>query len=175
MAARSAGPVLKDRLFSFSNFERQTTGSAGSSTATCAPTAAGFTTLNGLTFASTTNYSVYKQFVLPAPTQAPAGKASTVCTDSLAVPGGATILVANAAGVKTPIAVGALSVPSTNSFNYYFSTNSLDYTISQHDSLRARYVYNRRDGNDQTASFPAFFIATPARYQLLAFNEVSHL
>ena len=95
----------------------------------------GITTLNGMAFASATNYSVYKKYVLPAPTQAPAGKAVPSCTDSKASPGGATILVANAAGVKTPVAVGALSVPSPNSFNYYFSTNSLDYTISQHDTF----------------------------------------
>lgn len=103
------GPILKDKLFLFSNFERQTTGSAGSSSAFCAPTAAGFATLDGLTFASTTNYGVYKTYVPAAPNQAPAG-GGTSCNDSKAVPGGATVLVANAAGVSTPIPVGAVSL-----------------------------------------------------------------
>lgn len=168
---QAGGPILKDRLFLFGNFERQTTGSAGSSTAFCSPTAAGFTTLSGMTFASTANYGVYKQFVPAAPTQQAAG-ISGVCTDSKAVPGGATILVANAAGVNTPVAVGGNSISLTNSFNSYLSTNSLDYTISQHDNLRVRYLYNRRDGNDTAASFPAFYIATPGRYHLISANEV---
>jgi hypothetical protein len=158
------GPILKDKLFLFSNFERQTTGSAGSSTAFCAPTAAGFTALSGLAFASTTNLSVYKQYVPPAPNQAPAG-GGTSCS-------GSTISVANAAGVSTPIPVGPVSLTLTNSFNYYFSTSSLDYTISQHDSFRAAYLYDREDGNDTAASFPAFFTTTPARYHLLALNEI---
>lgn len=169
--AQIGAPILKDRLFFFSNFERQTTGSAGSSTAFCAPTAAGFTTLSSLTFASTTNYGVYKQFVPAAPNQAPVG-GGTSCNDSKASPGGATIQVANAVGALTPVAVGPVSLSLTNSYNYYFSTNSLDYTISQHDNLRVRYLYNREDGNDTAASFPAFFTSTPARYHLLALNEV---
>jgi hypothetical protein len=165
------GPVLRDKLFLFSNFERQTTGSAGSSTAFCSPTAAGFATLSSLTFASTTNYGVYKQFVPAAATQQAAGVVGA-CTDSKASPLGATILVANAAGVSTPVAVGVSSLALTNSFNSYLSTSSLDYTISQHDTLRVRYLYNRRDGNDTAASFPAFFIATPGRYHLISANEV---
>jgi len=168
---QAGGPILKDRLFLFGNFERQTTGSAGSSTAFCSPTAAGFTQLSGMTFASTTNYNVYKQFVPPAPTQQASG-VSGVCTDSKASAAGATILVANAAGVNTPVAVGGNTINLTNSFNSYLSTNSLDYTISQHDNLRVRYLYNRRDGNDTAASFPAFFIATPGRYHLISATEV---
>ena len=165
------GPILKDKLFLFSNFERQTTGSAGSSTAFCAPTAAGFATLNGLTFASTTNYSVYKAYVPAAPSQAPAG-GGTSCNDSKAVPGGATGLVANAAGVSTPVPVGAVSLALSNSFNSYLSTNALDYTISQRDNLRVRYVYNRADTTDTAASFPAFFAPSPARFHLISANEV---
>jgi hypothetical protein len=168
---QAGGPILRDRLFLFGNFERQSTGSAGSSTAFCSPTAAGFATLSSMTFASPTNFGVYKQFVTAAATQQAAG-VSGVCTDSKASGSGATILVANAAGVNTPVAVGGSSISLTNSFNSYLSTNSLDYTISQHDSLRVRYLYNRRDGNDTAASFPAFFIATPARYHLIAANEV---
>jgi hypothetical protein len=165
------GPVLRDKLFLFSNFERQTTGSAGSSTAFCSPTAAGFATLSGMTFASTANYGVYKQFVPAAATQQAAG-ISGVCTDSKASGSGATIQVANAAGVNTPVAVGVSSISLTNSFNSYLSTSSMDYTISPHDSVRVRYLYNRRDGNDTAASFPAFFIATPGRYHLISANEV---
>lgn len=168
---QAGGAILKDRLFLFANFERQTTGSAGSSTAFCSPTAAGFTQLSAMSFASTTNYSVYKQFVPPAPAQQAAGIAG-VCTDSKASGAGATILVANSAGVNTPVAVGGNTISLTNSFNSYLSTNSLDYTISQHDNFRVRYLYNRRDGNDTAASFPAFFIATPGRYHLISATEV---
>ncbi len=124
-----------------------------------------------MAFTSATNYNIYKTYVPAAPNQAPVG-GGTSCKDSKASAAGATILVANAAGVSNPVAVGPVSLTLQNSFNYYFSTSSLDYTISQHDSFRARYLYDREDGNDTAASFPAFFIATPARYHLIALNEV---
>ena len=164
------GPILRERLFLFSNFERQSTGSAGSSTAFCSPTAAGFATLSSMTFASTTNFGVYKQFVTAAANQA--GWRRYLLHRQQGVgwrrdDSGGQRRRCQYSSRRRPV-----SLSLTNSFNSYLSTNSLDYTISQHDSLRVRYLYNRRDGNDTAASFPAFFIATPARYHLIAANEV---
>ena len=56
------GPIVKDRLFVFSNFERQTTGQVGVSSAFCSPTAAGIAQLNAATFASAVNEKVYASF-----------------------------------------------------------------------------------------------------------------
>ncbi len=55
------------------------------------------------------------------------------------------------------VAVGDFSVSPPLFANAYFSTSSLDYTISSKDSLHIRYVYNRADGQDTASSSPLFF------------------
>jgi hypothetical protein len=159
------GPVLKDKLFLFSNFERQTTGQAGSSSTFCSPTAAGFTALKGAGVASANNLSVYSQYSPAAATQALATN-DPACN-------GQYISVPNSTGtINTPVAVGDVSLTLSAFTNYYFSTSSLDYTISPKDSLRVRYVYNREDGPDTAATFPVFFTTAPTRLHLISAHEV---
>ncbi len=62
----------------------------------------------------------------------------------------------------------ALPTPSTPTSRPTHSTTPSRSTII----FRVRYLYNRRDGNDTAASFPAFFIATPGRYHLISATEV---
>ena len=59
------GPAIKNKLFLFSNYERQTLGQAGASTTLCAPTAAGITALNSLTFPSSANLQVFAEVLPP--------------------------------------------------------------------------------------------------------------
>jgi hypothetical protein len=159
------GPVLKDRLFLFSNYERHETGQSGSASY-CTPTAAGFATLNSLTFSSTTNYSVYKSFAQPAAAQAPTGggsscPANTITVNSVGGPAGGTAIPVGAFGFQVPLFS-----------NSDYSTSSMDYTISQHDNLHVRYVYNRADGTDTAATFQAFFGPSPGRLHLATVSEI---
>ncbi len=151
------GPILRDKLFLFSNFERQTTGQAGSSSTFCAPTAAGFTAIASVPGLSANNLAAYQQYSPVAASQA--GPDDAACPQTIAV------------GTAN-IPVGAVSVSIGSAFNYYFSTSSADYTISQKDNLRVRYVYNRQDGLDTAATFPAFYTTGPNRYHLAAINEI---
>lgn len=164
------GPILKEKLFLFSNFEREELGQTGSSSVFCAPTAAGLTTLSAMTFGSTTggvalpnttNFSVYKQYTPIAASQATASDANCPVT----------IAVNNVAGVTTNVPVGDVSVTNPAFSNSTYSTSSGDYTISSKDSLHVRYVYNRADNLDQSATFPVFFAPRPNRFHLALINE----
>jgi hypothetical protein len=152
------GPAIKNRLFLFSNYERHETGQSASSTY-CSPTAAGFATLNSLAFLSTTNYSVYKQYSQPAP-----NVGGGACPTSVSVNSTTTT------GVQVASGAFGFQVPLFQNTDY--STSSADYTISQHDSIRFRYVYNRTDGTDTSASFQAFFGPSPSRLHLANISEV---
>ncbi len=165
------GPVLRNKLFLFSNYERQSLGQAAAPTTFCAPTAAGFTALNSLNFASKTNLNAFEQYYPAAAAQA-AVNGGTACTDSKLSTAGATIAVTPTGGVTTAIPVGAESFSPPTFYNHDYSTSSADYTISSHDTLRFRYVYNRVDGTDTSALFPSFYTSTPARYHLANISEV---
>ena len=165
------GAVIKNRLFLFGNYERQTLGQAAASSTICAPTAAGFTALNSLTFASKNNLSVLEKYYPAAATQAPVG-GGTACTDSKLSPTGASIAVTPTGGATTAIPVGAVSFSPPTFYNHDYLTVSGDYTISQRDTLRVRYVYNRVDGTDTGASFPVFYISTPGRAHLANISEI---
>ncbi len=166
------GPVLKDKLFLFSNFERQTLGQSAPPTTFCTPTAAGIAALNSLNLANKTNLSVFKNYYPTAANQAAVGGGSA-CTDSKLSSSGATIAVTpTGAANPTAIPVGPASFSPPTFYNHYYSTTSGDYTISAKDSLRVRYVYNRADGTDTSATFPAFYQGTPARYHLASIDEV---
>ena len=166
------GPILRDKLFLFSNFERQTLGQSAAPTTFCTPTAAGLTALNSLNFASKTNLSVFQKYYPTASSQAAVGGGSA-CTDSKLSSAGATIAVTpTGAATATAIPVGAASFSPPTFYNHYYSTSSGDYTISHSDSIRVRYVYNRADGTDTSATFPLFYQGTPARYHLASIDEV---
>jgi hypothetical protein len=165
------GAAIKNKLFLFSNYERQTLGQAAASSTICAPTAAGVTALNSLNFASKTNLTVFEKYYSPAATQAPVGGGSA-CTDSKLSGAGATIAVTPTGGTTTAIPVGAISFSPPTFYNHDYLTVSGDYTISQHDTLRVRYVYNRADGTDTGASFPIFYISTPGRSHLASVSEI---
>lgn len=157
------GPIRKDKIFAFANFERQTLGQSSAATTICAPTAAGLTTLNSLAFASQTNLKVFEQYFPTA-----SNPAATTGDPACATP---TITVTPTGGSPALVQVGDYSISPPNFYNHYALVTSGDYTISQKDTLRLRYVYNREDSVDTAASLPTFYATSPARYHLAAVTE----
>jgi Carboxypeptidase regulatory-like domain len=146
------GPVLKNKLFFFVNYEYEPLGQAGGAGAVCAPTSAGFAAINATPGLSATNVAIFEKYVQPG-TLAGAG-----CTP-IAWTGGTTI----------PTAGLAVVAPSFT--NSKFIVASMDWDISTKDQIRGRYIYNSVVGIDNSAALPAFFLPQPNKFHLVTINE----
>ena len=156
------GPIIKDKVFAFANYERQTTGQLSTPNTICAPTAAGMAQLSALNFANKTNLQIFQQYY-PTAANPSSGANDPACAST-------TIPVTPTGGTQSNIQVGDYTVQPPNFTNYDFLTTSGDWTIGPKDTLRIRYAYNRRDSTDTTATLPIFYTGAPARFHLALVN-----
>ena len=117
------GPAVKNKLFYFGAFEYNPVGEAAAPvSATMAPTAEAYSLLERMPEVSQTNLGVLQQFAGASP----AGSDTTTV-----------------AGVDVPIGVLPISFPTyQNNYNWVVS---LDYTHSERDQFRFRYIDDASD------------------------------
>jgi hypothetical protein len=163
--ATFGGPIIKNKLFFFTNFERQPVGLTGAAPgAVSTPTAAGLAAISSDPNVSANNLGVFKQFV---PLAATAGGCIPYNGVSNGVPFGAGFVApANGSCAAGSIEVGGVTIVPPAFLDYSNFVQSVDFNISAKDQLRGRYVFNNVSGPDIAAQLPAFYVNVPQKFRL---------
>ncbi len=163
------GPILKNKLFFFTNWEYNSIGQTATPSTACAPTAAGYAQLAAL-FPNNTNLQQFAKYV-PAATSAP-----TVCGLN---GGGNTVSVAPGLATTNPnfnnlavnVPVGDVGFLGSSYQNFLNTANSIDYNLSEKDQFRGRLAYTKNPAYDTTAQIPTFWTVNPTYFWLVTLSE----
>ncbi len=145
------GPIRRNKLFYFVNYEYNPIGSSSTAGLIYAPTAAGYSLLAGIPGINQTNLGIMRQYLGTAPSAV--SPATLGGAYPMVGPGNAS-LGAQLAGA-TAIPIGQLSISAPNYTNNENAVASIDDNISDADQLRFRFILNRSGAIDTAASLPA--------------------
>lgn len=148
------GPIKKNKLFFFFDYEYQATGQSGSGGQIFAPTTAGYAALANIPGINANNLGVLKQYM---PAQ------STAVDPSISGP------YPIVGGV--PIPLGQYSFLAPNFINYSTYVVSADYSINDKDQLRGRYIKNDYSSQDTAANLPSFWVPLKVPTYLATLTE----
>jgi len=157
------GPIIKNKLFFFTNWEYNTIKNYLFSTG-CAPTAAGYTTMAGDPKVNATNMAQYQKYVGTAGRQASASDPN--CGDVNDTSGLSTTPVGS-----NLIPLGAVGFAGGFYQNFLTGVTSIDWNISDKDQVRGRYAYEKNDNIDNAAQIPTFWTVTPDRFHIFTLSE----
>ena len=161
------GPIVRNKLFFFVNFEYNPIGSAAVPPTACAPTAAGWTTMLTIPGVSASNINGYSHFA-----SAPSQDSSGVCETKEAGPG-AVVVNDYTTGTAIPhtIPVGILPIVAPAYQNNKALVTSMDYDLSSKDQIRGRYIYNKTSQIDTGATLPVFYTPFLVPFHLVTLAE----
>ncbi len=161
------GPIRKNKLFFFVDYEYNPIGNSASGGLIYAPTAAGYSLLNGMPGINRTNLGILQKYLGTAPSAA--STASVGGSYPLVGPGNASLGNQLAGAVPIPIGQVGITAPSfTNNEN---AVVSIDDNVSDVDNVRFRFILNRSGSIDTAASLPAFFSTIPTNSYIVTLSE----
>ena len=173
------GPIIKNKLFFFTDWEYNPVGESGPASTACAPTAAGYAMLNGL-FPNNPQLQTYQKYVPAATSQATnpsdicAGGGYNFTPGMVGVSQVSPGIPSEAWGAGTNFAnipIGDVGFTGPAYYNNLSTANSFDWDISQKDSVRGRLAWTKYSAIDTAAQIPAFYDTTPQRYWLITLGE----
>jgi hypothetical protein len=156
--ATFGGPIIKNKLFFFTNLEREPIGfiSVGGG-AVDAPTPAGLAAIATDPQLNATNFAIFKQFV-PVPS-APNGCITYNATSNGSpIPGSSFKAPANGSCAAGNVEVGLVPIVPAAWQSWTDYVQSVDFNISEKDQIRGRYIYNRQNLLDNSAQLGTFFV-----------------
>ena len=155
------GPIIKNKLFFFTNFEYNPIGTTVSSTA-CAPTAGGYTLLAADPKVSATNLQQFQKYVPAAASAASATDPNCSASTAIDSPAGPLTLI---------VPTGDIGFSGASYTNYFTTVNSVDWNISDKDQVRVRFNYEKQTGLDTAAQLPVFYLSVPSTYEIITGSE----
>jgi hypothetical protein len=141
------GPIFKNKLFGFVNYERTPLGEASTPSVVSAPTANGYSQLQAILSAAggnTANVAALQKWAI-APSATGTLKVCTTNTPS------------SSCGATSLVETGGLPIQAPFWNNAADLTTSMDYNLSDKDQIRGRYIYNKVTLIDNAATLPAFY------------------
>ena len=162
------GPIKKNKMFFYGLYEYNPIGRSATPGSLFAPTAAGWSTIGGMAGINPTNLSQLKQYLGTAATAVP-----EAATPNGAYPmvGIGNLSLGNQTGSAVAIPIGQISFNAPAFTNNENGVGAFDMTISDKDSLRARFVLNRQGTIDTNSQFPIFFQTVPTNAYLVTLTE----
>jgi hypothetical protein len=166
------GPIIKNKLFFFTNFERNPMGfiSVGGG-AVLAPTAAGLAAIGSDSGVSTTNLGIFQKYVPVAAAAAPAPN-NCIPYDGGGVGGFSTFSApANGSCAAGTVEVGNVPITPAAWQSWTNFVQSVDFNMSDRDQIRGRYIHNTENLLDNAAQLGTFFAPFSEKFDLVNLSE----
>ncbi|MBV8068999.1 MAG: TonB-dependent receptor [Acidobacteriaceae bacterium] len=171
------GPIIRNKLFFFVDYEYQPFGGTNS-TSYYAPIGSSYSVLAKIAGINPNNLAQFEKYLGTATTAVPDstlpfGSAVQIATAPGSNKGlGTGVFAGNASGagiINLPVGLVSSSLPSYQ--NTEFGVASVDYNISDKDSLRGRFILERQGTIDATGFPSVFFGVQPTNSYLVTVSE----